>query len=128
MRCAASLSLLVAACGGASQESEQTGGTPDTRSARPEIVIDLVAFKPDTLSVERGGAVVWVQRDAGAHTITSGTVEQSGGTVTAKPDGRFDSGEVTSGSEFEFTFTEAGTFPFFCALHPATMRGEIRVT
>ena len=39
----------------------------------------------------------------------------------------FDSGNIATGKTFSFTFKDAGTYPFFCALHPATMRGEIRV-
>ena len=91
-------------------------------------MIDLVAFKPDALTVDAGSTVTWRQNDAGAHTITSGTVTQGGAGVTPNPDGRFDSGSVEPGSTFTFTFAEIGTFPYFCALHPATMRGEIRVS
>jgi plastocyanin len=38
----------------------------------------------------------------------------------------FDSGNLSEGDEFSFTFDEAGTFPYFCQVHP-TMRGTIIV-
>ncbi len=43
------------------------------------------------------------------------------------PDGTFDSGSIATGKTFEFTFDQAGTYTYFCHIHPATMRGEVRV-
>jgi plastocyanin len=59
--------------------------------------------------------------------VTSGRVDQAGGTVTAQPDGRFDSGTISKGQNFQFTFSEPGAYPFFCAVHPATMTGVVTV-
>jgi plastocyanin len=87
----------------------------------------LIAFKPAALTVDAGTTVTWVQTDAGAHTVTSGTVQQGGAGVTEMPDGRFDSGEIATGETYEFTFDKPGTYAYFCAIHPATMRGEVRV-
>ena len=87
----------------------------------------LIAYKPDTVTVKVGGTVMWEQTDAGAHTVTSGIVEQGGAGVTEMPDGKFSSGEIATGGTFEFTFDEAGTYPYFCEIHPATMRGEVEV-
>ena len=104
--------------------------TPDANVAAPAantVTMRLIALKPDTLTVEAGATVTWEQKDAGAHTVTSGTVEQGGAGVTEMPDGRFDSGEIATGDTYQFTFDEPGTYPYFCAIHPATMRGEVRV-
>lgn len=114
--------LLFAACAGGGGEV-----TTANTDATTTIEISLLAFKPETLTVGVGDEVVWEQRDAGAHTVTSGTTEQGSAGVTQQPDDRFDSGDIARGETFEFTFTEAGTYPYFCRLHPATMRGEIRV-
>lgn len=126
---AGALAVLAAACGGGGDDSGTQAAVPDdTTAASPtEVVMKLVAFKPELLEVEAGTKVTWTQEDPGAHTVTSGTVEQGGAGVTPRPDGRFDSGEVATGDTFEHTFDEPGTYPYFCALHPATMRGEIRV-
>ena len=90
--------------------------------------MQLVAFKPGALEVEAGTTVSWRQRDTAPHTVTSGSVEQGAAGVTQQPDGLFDSGRLTEGETFAHAFDEPGTYTFFCSLHPATMRGEIRVT
>lgn len=93
-----------------------------------EVEMRLLAFRPERLSVEAGQTIRWTQSDAGFHTITSGTVQQSGGIVTTAPDGRFDSGQLATDATFELTLTEPGSYEYFCAIHPATMHGVIDVT
>lgn len=88
----------------------------------------LIAFRPESLAVPVGTTVTWKQQDAGTHTVTSGTVTQGPGDVTTAPDGKFDSGNLATDATFQFTFDTAGTFPYFCQIHPATMRGEVQVT
>jgi plastocyanin len=89
--------------------------------------MELIQFKPETIGVSVGEPITWIQRDPGFHTVTSGLVEQGAGGVTPKPDGRFNSGELETNKEFTFTFYQTGIFPYFCSIHPATMRGEVRV-
>lgn len=122
--------LAFAACGRSGDTADAGAGTQNTQKQKAssnEVVMELIAFKPETIEVTRGTTVTWRQKDAGAHTVTSGTVEQGGAGVTQRPDGRFDSGDIATGDSFRFTFDEPGTYPYFCSLHPATMRGEVRV-
>jgi plastocyanin len=98
-----------------------------TGSAEAKVVLRLIAFRPDKLEVSPGTKVVWSQTDAGVHTVTSGSVEQGTAGVTKMPDGKFDSGEIPTGDEFSYTFEGPGTYPYFCSVHPATMRGEVSV-
>lgn len=117
------LAVLSASCGG--------GEAPDGEKAETEagsVVMSLIAFKPERLSVPAGTTVKWRQDDAGFHTVTSGTVQQESSGVTDMPDGRFSSGQLATGKTFEFRFDTPGTFPYYCEIHPATMRGEISVT
>ena len=100
----------------------------DASAGGPTITIKLIAFAPTDARVATGGTVTWRQDDVATHTVTSGRVEQSGGTATAKPDGRFDSGTISKGQNFQFSFAETGEYPFFCAIHPATMTGVVTVT
>ncbi|MDH3853687.1 MAG: plastocyanin/azurin family copper-binding protein, partial [Nitrosopumilus sp.] len=72
------------------------------------------------LTVASGTTVSWINDDSAAHTVTSGT-------VNAGLTGVFDSGIFQSGSVFEFTFSEAGTFDYFCMVHP-WMTGKVIVT
>ena len=115
------LALTGVACGGGD------GNDGDAGDART-ITIRLIAFSPTRIEVPAGGTVTWRHDDVATHTVTSGRVEQAGGTATAKPDGTFDSGNLSKGQKFESTFAEPGEFPFFCAVHPATMTGVIAVT
>ena len=127
MRRRAALALLpvlaLAACGGGDTTSEDERGGNGT-----EVAMRLIAYKPDKLTISANTKVTWLQQDAGAHTVTSGVVKQEAGGVSQQPDGRFDSGDVAKGGSFSFTFTEPGTYTYYCSLHPATMRGEVTVT
>ena len=42
--------------------------------------------------------------------------------------GRFASGSPTGGFEFSQTFTQAGTFTYFCPIHGAAMKGRVVVS
>jgi plastocyanin len=118
--CAAVLVLTGAACASGNETDADAGG--------PTITIKLIAFTPANVQLAAGGTVTWRQDDVATHTVTSGPVEQTGGTATAKPDGRFDSGSITKGKNFQFSFAEPGEYPFFCAVHPATMTGVVTVS
>ena len=115
---------LLGACGGSDRGA---GGDEGSTSSTNAVTMQLITFKPETLTVAPGTAVTWTQKDAGVHTVTSGTVQEGGGGVTKVPDGRFDSGELATDEMFTFRFHQPGTYSYFCALHPATMRGTVRV-
>lgn len=55
--------------------------------------------------------VRWENADTAAHTVTSGTPEDG-------PDGIFDSSLFAPGKDFQYQFTEAGNFEYFCMVHP----------
>ena len=76
-------------------------------------------FQPDEVTVDVGGEVTWSNTDTASHTVTSG--EPSGG-----PDGKFDSSLFAAGKTFPHTFTEAGTYKYFCQVHP-WMTGSVVV-
>ena len=95
-------------------------------------MVQNIAFKPASLKVLRGTEVTWTSADANVrHTATSGVPgkrEVSGVSKgsEAKPDGVFDGDMPDAGSEFSFTFDEAGTYAYFCEVHPS-MTAEIVV-
>jgi plastocyanin len=68
------------------------------------------AYQPNPIQVSVGTTVTWTNNDAQPHTATSGE--------NVTPDGRFDSGIMAPAATFDFTFTEAGEYPYFCLLHP----------
>lgn len=128
--------LMLAACG-SSEEAPAAGTSPSAEASSThaghssgggaEVEMRLIQFRPKQLEVKAGQEVTWTQKDAGFHTVTSGTVEQTAGGVTGKPDDKFRSERLGTDETFKFTFDEAGTFTYFCEIHPATMTGEVRV-
>jgi len=76
-------------------------------------------FIPSTVVITVGGTVTWDNTDNAAHTSSSGTA--AGG-----PDGVFDSSLIMAGGSYSHTFDTAGTFDYFCMVHP-WMQGTVIV-
>jgi len=76
-------------------------------------------YLPYEVTISSGSSVSWINDDSAAHTVTSGT-------VTAGVTGVFDSSLFMSGATFEHTFDDAGTFDYFCMVHP-WMTGKVIV-
>ncbi len=89
-------------------------------SSTPGCEANNECFVPASLTINVGDMVIWDNVDNAAHTITSGVLAEGG------PDGIFDSGLVSPGTEFSHTFDDEGTFPYFCLVHP-WMSGEVAV-
>jgi nitrite reductase (NO-forming) len=77
-------------------------------------------YVPPTLTVPAGSTVTWKNSDSTLHTVTSGSAE-SGVSAT-----EFDSSYMAAGKTFEHTFSSAGTFDYYCTLHPF-MKGQVIV-
>ena len=77
------------------------------------VKIDNFSFTPATLTVPVGATVTWVNNDDIPHNIVSS--EQ-----------KFKSKPLDTDDKFSFTFTAAGTYQYFCGLHPK-MVGKIVV-
>jgi plastocyanin len=78
-----------------------------------QIVIENFSFVPATLVVKAGTTVTWVNRDDAPHTATD-------------TDKRFNSKALDTNDQFSFTFSQPGTYNYYCALHPK-MTGQIIV-
>jgi len=77
-------------------------------------------WDPSVVTVGVGETVTWSNDDTAAHTVTSGSAADG-------PDGVFDSSLFMAGTEFSHTFDEAGTFDYFCMVHP-WMAGQVIVS
>lgn len=136
------LSFLGAACGGASQPGASAQAPPSAPSPQASqsagsqqtsdtgVTIRNFAFAPKKLSVSVGDTVTWTNDDDILHTVTSGIGQKQGvpgvtKNKDAKPDGVFDQ-EIEFEETFDFTFDKAGTFKYFCAIHPG-MVGTVHV-
>ncbi len=71
-------------------------------------------YHPKLLTVKTGTTVIWVNRESEPHTVTSVR-------------GLFNSGHIMPGGHYRATFTKAGIYPYYCTLHPKTMRGTLVV-
>ena len=81
-------------------------------------------FEPKTINVKAGQIVTWKNMDNSLHTVISGT-----GLNEPNNGKAFDS-RLTSlipGKSWSHQFIIAGTFPYFCELHPA-MTGLVVVS
>ena len=82
-------------------------------AANAEVKIDNFSFGPQTLTVSVGTTVVWTNSDDIPHTVVS-------------TDGVFKSKVRDTDEKFSYTFTKAGTYPYFCSVHPK-MTGKVVV-
>ena len=83
-------------------------------SGEVHVGIDNFTFNPTTITVPVGTKVEWENNDDIPHSIVEAT-------------GRFHSAALDTEDKFGFTFNQAGTFDYFCGLHPH-MIGKIVVT
>lgn len=108
--------LLLVGCSDSDSGSTTTGGETATTGAdsgaEAEITIQGFAFS-GTRSVPAGTTVAVTNQDGVTHTWTS-------------VDEVWNSGGLSSGDSFEFTFTDPGEYDYFCSIHPQ-MTGTITV-
>jgi plastocyanin len=96
------------------EESTESEAAPSGEAAKSEKVqIVEFTYEPDPVVVQVGGKVTWQNEDTAPHTATA-------------DDGSFDTGIVEKGKLGSATFKEAGTFTYFCEVHP-TMHGTVEV-
>ncbi len=136
--------LLLAGCGQPSQPGGNatptqvpvpTLGAPVDMTGSQHVTIKIIDTNanPDgywydypSVKIKSGTTVIWVNFSGALHTVTSG--------APGAPDGRFDSGAANllqpgnkgASSTFRFTFKNAGSYAYYCQLHPA-MIGLVQV-
>ncbi len=77
------------------------------------VTIDNFMFTPMELTVPAGAQVTWINKDDVPHTVVS-------------VDHKFKSQALDTDEKFSFTFSDPGTYEYFCSLHPR-MTGKIIV-
>jgi len=80
---------------------------------------EQIFYDPEILNISAGTTVQWNNADNTMHTATSGTPDNGS-------DGVFDSDILAAGETYEFTFSDAGSFDYYCILHP-WMMGTVNV-
>ena len=79
------------------------------------VKIDNFSFTPQVLNIAVGTTVTWTNSDDIPHTVVS----------TDDPK-TFKSKALDTDDKFSFTFTNAGSYSYFCSIHPK-MTGTIVV-
>lgn len=104
MRPLASIAGLAAALAAASVLAASSSG--------PTVVIDGTRYTPATITVKRGQAVTWQNKDPFPHTVTA--------------PGVFDSKEIGADRSWKYVARKAGRYDYICTLHP-NMKGTLVV-
>ena len=85
----------------------------EDKASPAEVRVDNFSFGPETLTVPANSTVTWVNKDDVPHVIASN-------------DGLFKSKALDTDDKFSFTFDKAGTYSYYCSIHPK-MVGKIVV-
>lgn len=112
-----SLILVGAGCSSSVTTNDITS-TPNATSTtqtgnQVSSTISNFSFQPKTITIKVGDTVTWKNNDSAAHTVTA-------------DNGSFDSGSIGRGGTYSRTFTQTGTYPYYCSLHP-NMTGTVIV-
>ena len=84
-----------------------------------EVAVGQFFYNPTPITIKAGDTIRWKNEDI-PHTVTSGS--------SPNPDGIWDSGVFLKGEVFSRVFNQAGTFKYFCVIHPTDMKGTVTVT
>jgi plastocyanin len=109
------LALLLTACSSNPTNSSGNNGGGVGGGSGNTVSISGFKYAPGSLTVKAGTTVIWTNKDASTHTVTS-----DNGAFTS-------SGNLATNDTYSFIFTTAGSFPYHCAIHPS-MKGTIVVT
>jgi LPXTG-motif cell wall-anchored protein len=93
----------------------RTAHAAPSQQATAMVMIQGFKFDPAALTVAVGTTVTWVNHDQVPHTASSVT------------EGKFDTGTIDAGASKAVTLNEAGTFEYFCKIHP-NMKATLTVT
>jgi plastocyanin len=102
-----SLAFLVLLSALAYPQQPASTATPTT------VTIDNFVFSPMNIEVQRGTTITWVNKDDIPHVVASTT-------------GKFKSRAIDTDGKYTFTFSEPGTYEYYCSVHPK-MVGKIVV-
>ena len=107
------LVLVMAACGGDDDAATTAAGSGTGDGGGDEVQGSLAgfAFDPTTVTVAAGGTVTWTNADNTAHTVTAG--------APGEPTDEFETLALDPEASGSLTFPDAGSFDFFCEIHPA---------
>ncbi|MEV5712448.1 cupredoxin family copper-binding protein [Amycolatopsis mediterranei] len=84
-------------------------------AATQQVMMQGYAFSPAALTVRVGDTVTWMQHDEAPHDV-----------VTTSAPVAFRSPQLSAGQSWSYTFRQAGTYQYYCSVHP-DMRASVTV-
>jgi plastocyanin len=123
---ALSAPLVFGACSSDNTSDTEAADTSTTTSVAvvintgPTVEADEFSFTPSAETVGLGETVTWKNIGNSQHTVTAEKL----------PDGSqpFASAPIAPESTFIQTFTEPGSYAYFCSIHPDRMSGTLTVS
>jgi plastocyanin len=89
----------------ASSQANMQQESDKSAMASNEVTIDNFSFTPQTLTIPAGATVKWTNKDDVPHTVV-------------ETNRKFKSKALDTDETFSFTFTDPGTYEYFCSVHP----------
>ena len=87
------------------KEAETKASIP-VKASKAEVVIDNFSFSPKTFTVPAGATMTWTNHDNVSHVVTSADDQFKKSLV------------LKTGQRFSNTFATAGSYSYFCSIHP----------
>lgn len=112
-RIAAGVALMAALSTASTTMANSLAPAGQEQRASVVVKIDNFSFSPQVLTVAPGTKVTWVNNDDIPHTVVSTTDV-------------FKSKALDTDDKFSFTFDKAGSYDYFCSIHPK-MTGKVVV-
>ena len=110
----AAMMVVVALALGFTRSSQARPATDGQKAEPHQVKIDNFSFSPPTLTVPVGATVTWVNQDDIPHTVVS-----ADGADLKSP-------VLDTDQKFTHTFAQAGTYAYYCSIHPK-MTGKVIV-
>jgi amicyanin len=113
--------VLIAGCtqppAGNPPPGNNSNGNPPLASGNA-VTIQNFAFNPQTITISVGETVTWTNQDSAPHSVMDdpGLPDVSG----------LSSAVLSKGGSYSFTFDQAGTWNYYCSIHPS-MKGTVVV-
>ncbi len=94
-----------ASMAGMNMSAEKSKPASSGKPGANEIFIDNFSFSPASITVPVGTKLTWTNKDDVPHNVVSN-------------DGSFSSKALDTDDKFSFTFDKAGSYDYYCSIHP----------
>ncbi len=96
----------------------QCGENPLGAGMENEVEIEIFSgqFNPNSITIDTGTRVVWVNRDSEIHSVDPGTF------MNAAPEDFLASKNMEQNDTFGVTFTKTATINYYCSIHQQNVK------